>query len=226
MHASHGERIMRPEILISSLLALQPLAARADAPTDFSGEWMASEKAASDSSKSTSSPSQPSGGRSGMGGHGGGHGGGMSGMGGGGGASSGRHGRQSSDNSAGSAATANVPADPRLHAHALIIRQSDVVFDIEADGQRLAYRFDNRNNYGAQYGGTVTLTWEPPELVVETHPDDGGSIEEDYSLSDDGKQLALRILVQRAGEDTPHETRRTFVRNDNDPASGQPTLPP
>jgi hypothetical protein len=102
---------------------------------------------------------------------------------------------------------------PHASARALTIRQSEVVFDIAADGKRTAYRFDNRNNYGAAYGGTVNLTWAAPEMIIETHPDTGGSIEEHYSLSDDGKKLTLRVHEQRAGADTARDVTRKFVRD-------------
>src|SRR5450432_334977 len=125
----------------------------------------------------------------------------------------GHHGHHAQDPAAGGASTnAAASVDPRLHANALIIRQSEVVFDIAANGQRAAYRFDNRNNYGAPYGGTVMLTWAQPEMVIETHPDGGGSIEEYYSLTPDGKRLTLRIREQKAGEDTVREFTRAFVR--------------
>ena len=115
-------------------------------------------------------------------------------------------------------------ADPRVSAHALTIRQSEVVFDIAADGKRTAYRFDNRNNYGAAYGGTVNLSWAAPEMVIETHPDAGGAIEEHYSLSDDGKKLTLRVHEQRGGSDSAHDVTREFVRNGAAGSTAQ-TLP-
>lgn len=198
---------MRLSYLVLVFSAALPCAAPADAPPDFSGDWVAAEKGNSDGGPSSSRDSPHPGGH--QGGHGGG---GRGGMGGG-----GHRGRQAQGGSGDSpgGATPSAPADPRLKAHALIIRQSDVVFDVEADGQRIAYRFDNRNNYGATYGGTVTLTWSAPEMVIETHPDGGGSIEEHYSLSADAKTLTLVTRVQRAGEDTAREIRRTFVRNDD-----------
>jgi len=148
----------------------------------------------------------------------------------------GRHGRGAPDSakSRDAGATDALP-DPRLQARTLIIRQSEVVFDIAADGARTAYRFDNRNNYGAQYGGTVTLTWSEPEMVIELHPDGGGSIEERYTLAADGKQLRLSVRTQRAGEEAAHEFKRVFVRDDGRrddgsaaaaTAGNQPTLPP
>ena len=86
------------------------------------------------------------------------------------------------------------------------------------------YRFDNRNNYGAAYGGTVNLSWAAPEMVIETHPDAGGSIEEHYALSENGKKLTLRVHEQRAGADTAHDVTREFVRNGADGSTAQ-TLP-
>ena len=148
-------------------------------------------------------------------------------MGGGGiGGHRGRHGADGASSTAQGEGT-NSAVTPRVHAQTLIIRQSDVVFDIAADGQRNAYRFDNRNNYGAQYGGTVSLTWSAPEMVIETHPDGGGSVEERYALSPDGKKLTLHLRVQRVGEDTAHEFTRTFARDSGGgaAASNQPTLP-
>lgn len=195
--------------------------ALADAPPDFSGAWVAKGGAAAAADKATPDDSA----RSGRG-TGGGHGG-RGGMGGGGG----RHGHGTQDSSrARDGATTEAPTDPRLHARSLIIRQSEVVFDIAADGARTAYRFDNRNNYGAQYGGTVMLTWSEPDMVIETHPDGGGSIEERYTLAADGKQLRLSVRTQRAGEDAAHEFTRVFVRDDGSAAAAasgnQPTLPP
>ena len=145
-------------------------------------------------------------------------GGGGHGMGGG-----GHHGRGTPDAGSG-ATTVSMPGnDPRLRAHTLIIRQSDTVFDVAADGQRAAYRFDNRNNYGAQYGGTVTLKWLAPEMSIETHPDNGGTVIEHYTLSDDGKKMALEIRSEQA-DGTAREVRREFHRDDGSAASAQ-TLP-
>jgi hypothetical protein len=202
---------MRFPKLVLLFCAVFPLAALADAPADFSGDWVATGNNSADASQPSSGDTPRAGG------HSGGHGGGGNGGGGHGGMGGGHHGRQTAggSNDSSSTASASTPGDPRLNAHALIIRQSDVVFDVDADGQRMAYRFDNRNNYGAPYGGTVTLTWAVPELVIETHPDGGGSIEEHYSLSADGKTLTLLTREQRAGEDSVRENRRTFVRNDD-----------
>ena len=126
----------------------------------------------------------------------------------------GRHHSDSSSADSSRGAGSAVAGVPRGSAQALTIRQSDVVFDIAADGaNRMVYRFDNRNNYGAAYGGTVTLTWATPEMVIETHPDAGGSIEEHYKLSDDGKKLSLRIHEQHSGADTARDITRAFVRS-------------
>jgi|GEM_PF-5050066 hypothetical protein len=205
--------MMRTVSLIFCFLALTTVVALADSPIDFSGQWVASDKPSNDGDKSDSNSTPQSGGHGG-GGHGGagGHG-----MGGG-----GHHHSTDNSNSSSTANAQNSPTDPRLHAHSLIIRQSDTVFDIAASGQRMAYRFDNRNNYGAPYGGTVTLTWEPPEMVIETHPDGGGTIAEYYTLSDDGKKLNLRIVTQGAGSDNEREISRTFVRDDGS-SSATPT---
>ena len=201
---------MRTVSLIFCFLALTTVVALADSPVDFSGQWVASDKQPSDGDKSDANSTPSSGG----------HGGGGHGMGGG-----GHHHSSDNSNAASSTNAQNAPTDPRLHAHSLTIRQSDTVFDIAASGQRLAYRFDNRNNYGAPYGGTVTLTWEAPEMVIETHPDGGGSIAEYYTLSDDGKKLNLRIVTQAAGSDNEREIRRTFVRDDGTSATSTQTLP-
>jgi hypothetical protein len=212
---------MNARVWIFCSVALLPLPALADAPVDFSGEWLASaaDKSGGDDAAATSPRHDDA--RSGMGGRGG-HGGGM------GGSGMGHHGRHSQDSAGGDSSTHAAPmGDPRLHAHTLIIRQSEVVFDVAADGQRMAYRFDNRNNYGAPYGGTVTLTWSEPEMVIETHPDGGGSIEEHYTLAPDSKRLTLHIREQKVGEDTAREFTRVFVRNEDAaaPAENQPTLP-
>ena len=185
-------------------------AALADEPLDFSGNWVASDKN-SDSTNSASTPHSPSGNHGG-GGHGG-HGG----MGGG------RHGH-STDDSSTSMKTTWTGEDPRLHAHSLIIRQSDMVFDIDAAGQRTAYRFDNRNNYGSAYGGTVTLKWTAPEMVIETHADGGGTIVERYTLADDNQHMTL-VIRNEAVDGSAHEMRRTFQRNANDSAAAAQTLP-
>lgn len=209
--------------------AVLPIAGLADTPVDFSGEWVVSKPSTTDQSApaDTQTPNAHSGG--GHGGHGGGMGGGGgggSGMGGGGGMGGGHHGRHGHDTTGGEASTtAAVSGNPRLHANALIIRQSEVVFDVAANGQRMAYRFDNRNNYGAPYGGTVTLAWSAPEMVIESHPDGGGSIEEHYSLSPDEKKLTLHVREQKTGEDTVHEFTRSFVRKGDDASASPTTLP-
>ena len=211
---------LRPWMFATAALSA-PL--HADTPLDFSGTWVANGDATSTTDKTTSDSTHAgSQGAGGHGGHGGGRGGGMGG--------GGHHGRSApnASNAAGDGA-ASAPNDPRLHAHALIIRQSEVAFDIAADGARTAYRFDNRNNYGAQYGGTVNLAWSAPDMVVETHPDGGGVIEEHYSLSADGKKLTLQARIQRAGEDTAREVKRVFERNDGANTATSailPTLPP
>ncbi len=152
-------------------------------PPDFSGDWVTGDQA--DAAAPAAKSSSDNGGHS-HSGHGGGMGGGGHGTGGG----RGGHGNNSSSNSDSSAgANANTSVMPREHAHALIIRPSDDVFDIEANGRRMAYRYDGKRNYGPQYGGTVSLTWAAPELVIETHHDAGGSFEEHYQLSPDGKKL-------------------------------------
>ena len=195
--------------------AFAATAAFADTPADFSGQWIADEPKADtgDAPAKTDAAQPPAGGHSGMGGHGGGG----RGMGGG------HHGRGAPNASGGATAAAMPGNDPRLHAHTLIIRQSDTVFDVAADGQRAAYRFDNRNNYGAQYGGTVTLKWLAPEMSIETHPDNGGTIIEHYTLSDDGKKMALEIRSEQA-DGSAREIRREFHRDDGSAASTQ-TLP-
>ncbi|HEX3896338.1 MAG TPA: hypothetical protein VHW73_09015 [Rudaea sp.] len=205
---------MRIVSLIFCFLTLSTAVAFADTPVDFSGQWVASDKPSNDDNKSDSdSAPHPSGshGGGGRGGHG---------MGGG-----GHHHSADNPNGSSTANAQNSPADPRLHGQSLIIRQSDTVFDVTASGQRMVYRFDNRNNYGAPYGGTVTLTWQPPEMVIETHPDGGGTVAEYYTLSDDGKKLNLRIVTQSAGSDNEREIRRTFVRDDGSSATSTQTLP-
>jgi hypothetical protein len=205
--------VMRLPLWIFAVIAILPVPGLADAPTDFSGEWSASGVGGADTDNApTPEPARP--GDHGSGRHGG-HGG-MGGM------SGGHHRQQSSNASGDSAHGANAPENPRLKAHTLIIRQSEVVFDIAADGQRMVYRFDNRNNYGAAYGGTVTLTWSAPEMVIETHPDTGGTIVERYTLSNDGKQLTLRTSTQRAGDNTESEFKRVFARSDAASSSPAP----
>jgi hypothetical protein len=197
-----------------------PLASLADTAQDFSGEWIAA-------TKDKQAQGAPEGGNSTSpsGSHHGGHGMGGGGMGGGGmGGGGGRH--HSGDSSGATASAAAVQGVPRIAAQALTIRQSDVVFDIAADGgKRMVYRFDNRNNYGAEYGGTVSLTWAAPEMVIETHADAGGSVEEHYTLSDDGKKLSLRVHEQRIGADTTRDITRVFVRNGAQDASTSTTVP-
>ena len=157
------------------------------------------------------------------------HGGGMGGMHGGMGGGGMRGGRGHRNSAGGDAPAGNVKANanPRRDAHMLVIRQSEGVFDIDADGQRMVYRFDNRRSAGTPAGSTVKLDWAAPEMVIDTKPQGGGDIAERYSLSPDGERLTLTMRVQSAGEDTAREIRRVFVRDDDTaPVSGQPTLPP
>jgi len=229
-------------VLSFCLLAALSVAAAADSPMDFSGEWVAASADQAGTGNSADTNQRHGGDRSGGGGgHGMGNAGGMGGggMGGGGGGMGGGHGgmggggRHHSNGSAtGATAGAGAAAavgDPRASAQALTIRQSEVAFDIATDGKRTVYRFDNRNNYGAAYGGTVNLSWAAPEMVIETHPDAGGTIEEHYSLSDDGKKLTLRVHEQRAGSDgggsgPAHDVTREFVRGGAGGSTAQ-TLP-
>lgn len=205
---------MNARRIVLVLLVSLPLPALAETAQDFSGEWVLADRQPAASAATGAAADNPR-----SGGHGHGRGGGMGGMGGHGGAmgGGGRHHRNGVP--ANSAAGDAPDGVPRLHAQALTIRQSEVVFDVAtADGQRSVYRFDNRNNYGPAYGGTVTLTWAAPEMIIETHPDAGGSIEEHYRLSDDGKQLTLEIHAQRAGADAARDVTRVFVRGGQDRA--------
>lgn len=203
---------------IALALLLIPFAAGAETPQDFSGEWVlaTSPRGANGAAATASTDNDRAGGM----GHGRGGRGGVGGRGGGMGGD--RHHR-------GNPGTGTAPsaADvvPRWRAQALTIRQSDVVFDIAAGGQRTVYRFDNRNNYGPAYGGTVTLTWAAPEMIIETHPDAGGSIEEHYRLSDDGKQLTLKIHAQRAAGEAARDVTRIFVRAGQQQDKAPSTLP-
>jgi len=208
-------KLWRSGILAGALC--MPLAGVAETAQDFSGEWVVATKDQAAQGGNGTTPSSGShhgshgsgGGGMGGGGMGGGHGGGM-----GGGGGHHRSGSGSPDSSGNPAASAPPQGDPRIGAQALTIRQSDVVFDLTADGgKRMVYRFDNRNNYGAAYGGTVTLNWSMPDMVIETHPDAGGSIEERYTLSDDGKKLTMHVHEQLAGADTARDFTRIFVRN-------------
>jgi hypothetical protein len=212
---------MNARVWIFCCTSLLPIAGLADTPVDFSGEWVSSGRADVAGDKAAPGDTQQPNTRSGGGGHGG-----RGGMGGGGMGGGGHHGQHSQAAGGNAGANSAASADPRLHANALIIRQSEVVFDIAANGQRAAYRFDNRNNYGAPYGGTVMLTWATPEMAIETHPDGGGSFEEHYSLSPDGKRLTLRIREQKVGEDTAREFTRAFVRKGDDASATPTTLPP
>ncbi|MGH8090131.1 MAG: hypothetical protein ACREO6_01615 [Rudaea sp.] len=206
----------------------------ADTPPDFSGDWVAGDGLSADSGAATQdSAPAPHSGRHGHGmGHSGGgmggsgmHGGGMGGMGGGG--MHGGRGHRDATSGDAPAGNAKANANPRRDAHMLVIRQSEVVFDIDADGQRMVYRFDNRRSNGTPAGSTVKLDWAAPDMIIDTSPQGGGDISERYSLSPDGKRLTLLMRVQAVGEDTAREIKRTFVRDgDTSQVSGQPTLPP
>lgn len=213
---------------VALMLAL-PVASRADAPQDFSGSWVV---AGNDQKAQDGSGSSPPAG-SHHGGHGGGMGGGggIGGMGGGGHGMGGGGGRRHSGGSSPDGATQGTGAGiatvvPRTTAQALTIRQSEVVLDVAADGgKRMVYRFDNRNNYGPEYGGTVSLTWSTPDMIIETHPDGGGSVEERYTLSEDGKRLTQHIHEERAGAGSGRDFTREFVRSGSAEAASAQTLP-
>lgn len=198
-------------IPLAALLAIGVFAisdAWAETPPDFSGDWVARDATNDNNASKTGDTSGPHS----HGGHGGGGhmGGGHSGMGGGGGRS---HGAQSGT----PLQVANPLAPvPRLDAQAMIIRQTDDIFDIEVNGQRMAYRFDGKHNYGPQYGGTVSLTWAQPEMVIETHPDGGGTIEEHYTLAPDGSTLTMLARTERPGDSNVREIKRVFVHPDDD----------
>lgn len=204
---------MKPlPVAVFSASILLAAGAEAEVPLDFSGMWTA--KGATDAA----SPSAHDGMHGRDGGMSGRHGG-MGGR---------RHGGARSTAAGDRTAAAGPDAVPRARARALTIRQSDVVFDIAADGgTRMVYRFDNRNNYGPAYGGTVSLNWSAPEMVIETHRDAGGSVEERYSLSADGKQLTLKIHELPAdaamgGSGSAHDITRVFAREGVAGAAGLP----
>jgi hypothetical protein len=222
---------MRSWVVVCAVLLAAPAAA--DTPPDFSGEWVAGDGLSTDSGTSAQdSKPAPHSARQGRGMGGGGmHGGGMGGMHGGGMGGGGMHGgRGHRDSASGDApaGSAKANANPRRDAHMLVIRQSEVVFDIDADGQRMVYRFDNRRSNGTPAGSTVKLDWTSPDMVIDTKPQGGGDISEHYSLSPDGQRLTLLMRMQAVGEDTAREIRRVFVRNGGDaaPAPGRQTLPP
>jgi hypothetical protein len=130
------------------LLVAVPIAATADSPMDFSGEWVLATGDQATNGNSADTSQHHGGDHSGGGGHGMGGGGGGGGMGGGGGGMGGGHGgmggggrhhsNASAPGTAASGGAAAGAADPRVSAHALTIRQSEVVFDIAADGKRTA----------------------------------------------------------------------------------------
>ena len=194
--------------LLLALSATPP--GRAETAQDFSGEWLAVDAGQERSAQGSDAAVSP--------GHRGSHGAGGGGR--HGGAIGGAH-RHAPDSPSGGAAAA-VASAPRSNSRSLTIRQSDVVFDIAADGQRTVYRFDNRNNYGPAYGGTVTLTWAAPDMIIETHPDAGGSIEERYTLSADGRSLTLHVREQHGGTDSVHDVTRAFARRGTQAAAALP----
>lgn len=203
--------------IVALALALSlPPAALAEAPRDFSGDWVVAgaDHKARDATSSTPASAARHGGASG------GHGGIGGEMGGGHGIHGGRHHSASAGDGSPRGGPDAVAGGPRSAAQSLAIRQSDVVFDVAADGgRRMVYRFDNRNNYGPDYGGTVTLTWSAPDMIIETHPDGGGSVEERYTLSGDAKQLTQHVHEQRAGADSSRDFTRVFVRRGSSEAA-------
>jgi hypothetical protein len=62
-------------------------------------------------------------------------------------------------------------------------------------------------------------------MVIETHPDAGGSVEEHYTLSGDGKKLSLRVHEHGAAADTTRDITRVFVRNGTQDSATSTTLP-
>ncbi len=217
---------MRTRYRIFFGFVLLPVCVLADSRADFSGEWIVrggvspADKSAGKDSHMPASGHHHAGDHGGMGG---GHSmGGMSGH--------GMQGGRSWHRGAGRGGMhvhANPDEDPRLKADALIIRQSDVVFDIDADGARTPYRFDNRYHAGVPYAGKVTLTWAAPEMLIRTKSDSGTNIEERYTLSADGKTLTLRIHEQGSDAQDTHDITRVFVRDGDEARSESgPTLPP
>lgn len=207
--------------LIAGLLALMWIG-NTRAASDFSGEWVSrTPSTAKSDSGNDASPERQHHGRggrgSGMAGHGGGMGSHAGGMGG--------HrgwGRQPDADKL-RREQLRVNGDPRLNAHALVIRQSSVVFDVDADGVRQVFRFDNRHAADTRLAGNGTISWLGDELQLKTAASRGRDIVERYSLSSDNKLLIVRI--HQAGADPPDITH-VYVRAGSDDGSRRgPSLP-
>jgi hypothetical protein len=72
--------------------------------------------------------------------------------------------------------------------------------------------------------------WSGRKFVIALQPQIGPRVEEDYSLSPDGRQLVVKIEVASEGRNKAMKVLRTYDRSTRDPASLrqtlQQTLPP
>ncbi len=66
--------------------------------------------------------------------------------------------------------------------------------------------------------------WSGRQYVVILKPQIGPSVEEHYALSDNGRQLLVKIEVGSEGRNPAVKVTRTYDRSTKDPASLQQTL--
>lgn len=79
-----------------------------------------------------------------------------------------------------------------------------------SDGRR---RQSSANDFYAEGGEDFSLAnWEGGKLVVEGRPRDGGFTIETYSVSSDGQQLTIEMLIQPQSFREPVNLTRVFSR--------------
>jgi hypothetical protein len=221
---------MKPFARISAALALAfALPAAADDTASFDGTWTATAPVGQAPGGGTSTPSD-AGASPHRGGSHGGHGGmGGGGMGGGhGGRGGGGHHRggeaPSSQIAGASEAEQNDPGLRRIFAAHIAItklahpdrmRFDDGVHPVELS-------LDGMNISGPAVGGTVALSATSPELVVDSVTTSGYTVQERYSLADDGTHLELHASLKKPGASDAREITRVFDRGEAKPAGATP----
>jgi hypothetical protein len=101
-------------------------------------------------------------------------------------------------------------------AHPDRVRFDDGVHPVELS-------LDGTNVSGPAVGGTVALSATSPELVVDTETTSGYTVEERYTLADDGTHLDLHATLKKPGASDARDITRVFDRGAAKSAAAPPS---
>lgn len=107
----------------------------------------------------------------------------------------------------------------------LKIQQSDTEVRIVNAARSDSYTPGEHSVVSVPSGVADQVTgWSGRTYIVYLNPQIGPRVQERYTLSDDGRQLIVKIEVASEGRNKAMKVTRTYDRSSKDPASLQPTL--